>query len=733
MVVLGLLASQLPGLKFDYELENFFPQNDPDLTYYREFSETFGHDNDYLLLGFDAPNGIFDATFLNAIHSGLNNISNLEPTANIISPTSFKTIIGTPIGKIPIPLLHLDMPGKLASDSVKLYNHPFHRGMFISASGQTLKVILVHKRFVEKSDADAYVAEVTRTFRDFPTRLRMAGKANAQTAFVNAVQEDFSRFLIMALVIIFALLLLLFRHLGLVFIALSIAALAVVGTIGLMAATGKAIDVLSSLVPTILLVVAMSDLIHLYAHVQRNYVAGADLKTAINTAVRHVGLATLLTSFTTAVGFLTLITINVKPVVDLGIYAAMGIMLTLLITYMLFPSTIFLSKPKLLSGKPGTWTTRFLSKLLQTVIAKRKLIMIASLLFLVVGLFGLSKLEIDAYLVNDLPNDNQVKADFVFFDREFVGSKPFTLSMWLTDSTQKIYSKEIIIQIDQVEGAIRKHMNVGDLVSPATVVRFANQSMHKGASKSYQLPESDREWQKALKWIGQMHPEQRQKKVSDRFQAQITGFYKDLGSKDAAAKQKKLMQHLDQIIDPDLLGYRLTGTSLLVDKSHELLSLNLIKGLLIAMGIVALIVGIMFRSVRMIVITLVPNLLPLLLIAAIMGFFQIPLSLSTSVIFAISFGIVVDDTIHFLSQFKSEMQSGKPKAYAIKAAYYSSGHAIVTTTFVLTCGFLIFCFSNFNTSFYMGLFVSLSFVAALVADLVLLPLLIMLWLPEQKQ
>lgn len=727
LVLIGLLAARLPDLKFDYELENFFPQNDPDLAYYREFSNSFGHDNDYLLLGFDAPTGVFQSELLNDIDRGLKQITSHPATLRILSPTNFKTIVSSPIGKIPIPLLHLSKPEKLEKDSANVYAHPFHREMFISKSGSTVKVIVLHQRFTDKADADEYVTVIEEAFKDFPTRMRMAGKANAQTAFVNAVQEDFSRFLVLALITIFLFLLYLFRQLKLVVVALLVAGFSVAATVGLMAATGKAIDVLSSLIPTILLVVAMSDLIHLYAHIQRAYQSSGQIKDAIGKAVRKVGLATLLTSFTTAVGFLTLITINVKPIIDLGIYAAAGILMTLLVTYLLFPTTLFLSNPSQRSQPIDTLTSSLLRNAFRTIIRKRKIILISSLAFVLVGIVGYSKLEINAYLVGDLPNPDQVKSDFLFFDREFSGSKPFTLSVWLKDTTKEFYSKDVITQLAQVERTIKNHMSVGDLFSPVTLVRFANQSLHKGAPEAYRLPESDKDWNKAINWIRRNRPEHRLKKVIDGNRAQIAGFYQDIGSKKSAQKQETLLLELDSIVDSKVLGYRHTGTSLLVDKSHELLSVNLIKGLLIATGIVALIVGLMFRSARMVVIALIPNLLPLLLTAAVMGFFRIPLSLSTAVVFAISFGIVVDDTIHFLSQFKLEMQSGKSRLFAIKAAINSSGQAILLTTIILTSGFLMFCFSNFNTSFYMGLFVSISFITALMADLLLLPLLIILW------
>lgn len=730
--VLGWLASQLTKLEFDYELENFFPKNDPDLAYYQKFSKTFGYDNDYLLLGFEAENGIFDKGFLNAVEDGLTQISSDEATVQVLSPTSIKSVIKTPLGLLPIPLLHLDNTQKLQKDSSKLYQHPLYRGMFVSKSGSSMKAIVVHQRFESKEAADRYVQNIKSIFKNQTPRVRIAGKAIAQTAFVNAVKEDFTKFILLAMVLIFLLLLIFMRNLFMITTSLLISGLSVLATIGFMAMAGKEIDVLSSLIPTILLVVSMSDIIHLFSHIQKQYSHCSNLLTSVNHAVKQVGLATLLTSFTTAVGFLALITINVKPIIDLGIYAAAGIVFAFLITYFLFPAIIVLTKPSFSQPHTHGWMTSMLRRIFVVVIKKPRRIVLVAFLSLVIGVNGLMQLEIDAYLVNDLPKDDLVKSDFLFFDKEFSGSKPFTLSLTIRDSSTKVYSKEIIVQIEKIEQLVRAQTLAGDLYSPATMVKFANQSLHGGLPEYFKLPESEKEWSRAFRWIRTTRPERKSTRVSYASKAQVSGYFQDLGSNDATIKHNNLLIALKSNINHQLIGFRLTGTTLLVDKSHALLSTNLIKGLVFAMVIVALLAGWMFRSWRMVAITLVPNLFPILLVAAIMGYFSIPLNLSTSVIFAISFGIVVDDTIHFLGRFRHEYRRNG-KVYAIKRSIEETGRPILITTIVLTSGFLIFCLSNFSASFYMGLFVSISFVTALLADLYLLPLLLLWGLPNHSK
>lgn len=733
LLIISFFVFQLPKLTFDYELENFFPLSDPDLSYYQEFSKTFGYDNDYLLLGFESKTGVFDSQFLGKIDGSIRQISEMTGTIKVISPTSLKSLVKTPLGLLPIPVLHLSDPKNLKQDSVKLYNHPLYREMFLSKSGQTLKVIIIHDRFATKEAADKYVGGIQTILADHKSRPFLAGKAIAQTAFVNAVKDDFTKFILMALVLIFLSLLVFMRNIFMIITSLSVVGFSVATTIGLMALSDKKIDVLSSLIPTILLVVSMSDIVHLFSHIQKKYEETHQLKIAVGHAIRHIGAATLLTSFTTAIGFLTLITIHVKPIIDLGIYSAIGIGFALLITYLLFPAIVVLTQPNFSRPSVRRPLEHILQRVYTVVMQKGKVIGLCSILLLVLCLGGVWRMEIDAYLVDDLPKNDPVKTDFLFFDQQFSGSKPFTLSLWLKDTTAKIYSQEVLIEIDKAEELIRKHTHAGDLISPVSYIKMANQSLHKGSVDYFRLPESEKDWRQALKWVERTHPDRLFIKVSEQSQAQMSGYFQDLGSKDATLKYKSLLTALAQEIDHEIIDYRVTGTTLLVDKSHELLSINLIKGLLLAMLIVAVLAGGLFRSWRMIIITLIPNILPILVVAATMGYFKIPLNLSTSVIFAISFGIVVDDTIHFLSQFKFEYATQKNKDQAIKNTILKTGEPILLTTILLTAGFLVFCFSSFSATFYMGLFVCISFITAVFADLFLLPLLLRWWLPNTKE
>ncbi|UXP31964.1 MMPL family transporter [Reichenbachiella agarivorans] len=731
-IVVLLMGSQLVHLKFNNDLDAFFPLDDPDLIYYKDFTDKFGYDNDYILIALKNDQGIFQADFLQRADSLISDLEDIVGVKKVISLVNLSKVIKTPMGFIEVPYLHLDNTDELLKDSIKVYKEPHVRDQFISEDSQSTKIILSHRKFENKKLSDALVSQVYEVMDNYQfDKVHMAGRPIGERAYVWAVQEDFSFFLIFSGATILIMLIIFIRRPSMVAASLLISLLSVVMTLSFMTLVGKEIDILSTLIPSILLVVSMSDIIHLFAHAQEAYAQGATLPDAINQTVKKVGFATFLTSVTTAVGFITLISIRVQPIIDLGMYSAVGIVFAFLLTYLLFPQMMFLIKPRFKRKRQNKLLKSFLQVLYHLVMTKQKTILITFGVAFLLVLVGISKLQINAYLIEDLPKNDPVKEDFMYFDSQYGGTKPFTMSVWTPDSAE-IYSKEVITLIDSIETLAHETLNANNLVSPVTIVKSIYQMQNGGFAKNYKLPETDTEWKKVFRAIKKGQIEQRFFKVTENNLAQISGFSKDFGSRDATLRSKKFSEKLDQSLDKSVLDYRITGSSQLIEKSHETLSMNLMKGLFGAVIIVSIIAGYMFKSWRMILITLIPNLFPIMAIAAVMGFFGIPINLGTSIIFAISFGIVVDDTIHFLSKMREERLSGRSMVYAIKRTIFATGEPIIVTTIILTSGFAIFCFSQFAATFNTGLFVSVSFIVALIADLTLLPVLILYFLPRRN-
>jgi predicted RND superfamily exporter protein len=208
----------------------------------------------------------------------------------------------------------------------------------------------------------------------------------------------------------------------------------------------------------------------------------------------------------------------------------------------------------------------------------------------------------------------------------------------------------------------------------------------------------------------------------DETSCRIMGFLPEYGSYETNRRNEKMLQYLDETIDHELIDYRITGTTFLIDKSHELLSKNLLKGLFIAILIIGIILALYFKSFKLLILSLIPNIIPLLVVAGVLGWTGISLKMSTSIIFTIAFGIAVDDTIHMMSYY---IKNGiKDTKEALMATFYHAGSAMLITSIVMIAGFSLFLFSDFGATFYLGLFTSLSLLIALIVDLTILPILL---------
>ncbi|HKK39811.1 MAG TPA: MMPL family transporter, partial [Cryomorphaceae bacterium] len=320
----------------------------------------------------------------------------------------------------------------------------------------------------------------------------------------------------------------------------------------------------------------------------------------------------------------------------------------------------------------------------------------------------------------------KLRKDFTFFDQYFSGVRPFDLGIqW--ESGPDINDAEYFQSLDTLHDYLEEEYGVGAIISPLSVIKERNRSNHGGKNEYYRLPEKESElnrlvkdYQKILNTgkIGNLSTE-------DGGYVRLLGRVGDLGAKHFAEKNEDLKKFLSEVGIAEKGSVTITGTGTLIDRTNQTLVESLSKGLGAAFILISILMGFMFRSIRMVVIALLPNLLPLLAVAAIMAIAGIDLNMSTSIIFTIAFGIAVDDTIHLLSRYKLELVKGKSQYEAMKNAYLHTGKALIITSVILFGGFIGLCFSSFQSTFFIGLFVTLTLAFALIFDFTLLPPLVL--------
>ncbi|WP_018477860.1 efflux RND transporter permease subunit [Pontibacter roseus] len=732
LVAVLTLASSIfaSRLRFDYNFDNFFPEGDPDLSYYYSYRDKFGNDNDYLLIGLDnGGNSVFEASFLQRVDSLTKLLLGQPHIESVLSPTTLRSPVVEQFGYFEIPYLHADEPNRYAEDSARIYSNRELIGTFFSEDATAVSLFVQTSDNLGKADSDTLLAYLYQQLDLLQlSDHHIAGKALAQSVFIEKMKVELAVFMSASIVLVIAFLWIAFRTPWGVLVPLVVVLLSVLWSLGVMGMFNKPIDIMTVLLPTIMFVVGMSDVIHIQSRYITAVGAGASKLLAIRTTLREVGMATLLTSLTTAVGFLTLLTTAIVPIRNFGLYTGISVMLAFVLAFTVLPAILLLiQKPsqRLTRRSEFSWPV-LMRRLYRFILRKPKLILYSSMGIALLSLIGLSLIKVDTTLLEDLGDDDPIIQDFQYFENKFSGVRPFELHLKAAPG-RTMYDLEVLQEVNQIEGYLYDTYGLNFISSPVTVVKTLHRAQNGGLSDFYTLPDTPHEMNQVKRRLDAFNKRSELRSVvtADMKEGRLAGKMTDVGSARAAELNDSLQLFIDQQIDPTLLQTRITGSAVMLDKNNEYVVSNMLEGLLIAFLVVALLVGIIFRSLRMVIISLVPNIIPLMMIGGIMGFLGINMTVSVSIIFTIAFGIAVDDTIHFLGKLKLELRKGKTLPYAIKSTLVSTGKAIIITSCILVAGFLTLVLSTFDATFYVGVFVSLTLVFALLADLLLLPVLIL--------
>jgi predicted RND superfamily exporter protein len=542
-------------------------------------------------------------------------------------------------------------------------------------------------------------------------------------------------FLILSAILIIVCLFLAFRSIWGILIPQLVVFLGMFWLLGGMGLFNSPINILLTVMPSIMFVVSMSDVIHLvsrYLDALRTEDTNFD---AIMLAIKEVGLATLLTSLTTAIGFMSLYFIPIEPLQKLGVIMGIGVLIAFILTFTILPILFYtFPGPKRVQGKkgPSKWDRR-LKRLFILVLRNPKRIIIATIGVLLLSGLGITLVVSNNYMMDDLPEDDPLIQDVAYISDHYGGTRAFTMTVALTDTSKSIWNLELLQEIDTVQTYLESKYYVQVRSSLITALKVMNRGKHSGDANYYALPESQKRlnsFKKALK-ISNEGKTVRLFMDSTQTTLQINGFLDDAGNIEITQRNKELEKFLAK---RDFKGveYHLTGTSHLVDKNMRSLVQNMLMGLGISILVIALLLGLIFKSFRVVLISLVPNLLPLIVLTGLMGFLGINIKLSTAIIFSIAFGIVVDDTIHLLGKFRHELSKGKSVIYAIQRSYITTGKAMILTTLILCAGFFLMVFSCFMGTFYLGFLLTVVLVVALIADLSVLPVLLLLFYKKKS-
>ncbi|WP_027420488.1 efflux RND transporter permease subunit [Crocinitomix catalasitica] len=732
-------AFKITHLRFDYDFEAFFDPNDAGTQYFNDHRKRFETDNDFVLISLDNSSGVFDQDFLERVDQLSDELEKDSLITGIQSITKMIEFRKTPFSKALFkqPYIDIDSPSTYSDDSLRIISHP-EASIFLRKDAKAVLIFVKHAPYLSKNKCDQlkeslFTAINSYGFDDY----KLAGRAVGLGIYIDLMMNETLLFVGLSILLVLFVLAFSFRSLWGIIVPLTIVLFSMFWTVGIMAALGQPFNLVLTVLPSIIFVVAMSDVIHLVTKYIDELRLGTSKTNAIKIAYKEIGFATLLTSATTVIGFLSLLTVNMKPIQAFGIYTSIGVVVAFVLAYTLLPALLVLTKAPMISMKDfkeNIWYP-ILHRMYRFVLVKYKLIVIVFIGLIGMAIVGVSKMENNYFLLEDLRPEHQLRKDYNYFDKEFMGLRPVEVSIHVKNPSDSITNYKLLTEINKLSDFLQEDYGLRQTFSIIQALKIANRIEYGGQLKYYKFPDE----QSTQSYLTQFKKYDRTGQYnlmidSSGKYARISSTIGDVGMYEIREKNTRLNQFISAEINTDLIDVQLTGTGHLLDKNMNNLSNKLAQGLLIAVLIVSLIMGFLYRSIKMVLIAIIPNILPLLFLGAIMGYYGIDLKVSTAIIFTISFGIAVDDTIHFMSKLKLELNKGKSFVYALKRTYLSTGRAIIITTLILCSGFLMLIFSDFLGTFYVGLLISLTLFFALLADLLILPALLLLFpLSTQKK
>lgn len=719
-------AFLIRNINFEFGFEQFFPQGDEDLEFFLEFVDEFETDDNFLLIALENKPSVFDTGFLHRVKDFSVDARRISFVKSVQSLPLSKYPIMTPFGPSGLPVVHLDDPGRLAQDSIRVLNDERFVYQLINQKGNSTSVILKFEDGIQLAQSQIIMHEVDSLLNVYAfDNHYMLGRPYFQDVLSETQIKEILLSTIISGILISIIMILIFKRWQSIFIALSSLGIGLLLFMGVLSFFDRSLTLMSALYPVLMLIVGTSDVIHIMSKYMDELKKGVASKPALKKTIKQIGLATLLTSLTTAAGFLTLLSSRIIPIREFGVNSAIGVVIAYIVVIGFTCPLLTLFTRESLVGRQGIldrWSS-LLSHTNRFTIRKSKAIGYGALVFLVLSAIGISKIHTNYDITSTLPKGAKITEDFKYFEREYSGFRPLEVAVYVQDDYE-IFDYEVVDAIARTEAYILSQDEIQSSFSIATLVKSINQMMRSNQPEYYIMP-NEEAYNKQKKYLSRLPGQNLNLLINDdKLMTRISTRVKDVGSENIGLMSDRIDGWIDENIDQDIVQFRQTGTGVILDKNSEFIRQSLTVGLGIALLMVSLIMGFFFRNIKMLFIALVPNILPLLFAAAILGYFNIALEAGISIVFAIIFGIAVDDTIHFLSKYKLAMDFFGDREKALDITFQESGKAIIFTSIILFFGFLVLLFSNNGPSVIIGMLISVTLLSAVIADLILLPVLI---------
>ncbi len=726
------------NVQLTYDFAKIIPADDPDFIDYVKFKKTFGEDGNVMVVGIQSKK-IFEINFFNDWSKLTTLIESIDGIEKVVSLSNIQTIAkNEETQKLSLtPLLTSGIKNQTELDSFKLKiaDLKFYSGFLYNPDNDvTLLAITLKKQKLDSKERIPLVKSIEEEANAFGKKysceMHYSGLPYVRTIFSSKVADEIKIFIFLSILVTAIFIFIFFRFISAVLLSLFVVIVGVICTVGTIALFGYKISLLTGIIPPLMVIVGVQNCIYLLNVYHQEFLKHQNKIKAIKELIAKNGLALFLTNITTAIGF-CVFSFSGSAVLDqFSVVSGINIMLIYVISLVFIPIIYsYLPPPKIKHTKH--LEAKRLNKVLAfcnyLVYNKRKTIYISTVVLVLVSIGGSLLVDGTGYVVDDMPEENVVYKDLKFFEKNLKGILPYEIAI---DTKRPNGVKDYVTlqKINKLEKDLAKLPEFSKAISVVDFLKFANQGMNNGDPRFYQLPDV-----LAINDIVNYLPKPNantnllKSMVDSNFQvARVSIQMADVGSTDIKRIHKIVQQKVDSIFDKSKYDVKLTGTSAIFLKGNDYLINNLLSSVFWALLLNSFMMIFLFASWRMMLISLLPNIIPLLITMGIMGFFHIRLKPSTIIIFSIAYGIVVDFTIHYLAKYRHSLKKNNwDMSIAIPESLNEAGPSIIYTAVALFGGFIIFAASSFGGTIALGVLTSLSLVFGMLMNLLLLPSLLL--------
>lgn len=718
-------------------LGNMLPEKDPDLVRFLDFNETYGGDF-ILMVGLKADD-VFSPKMLAINHKATTFLEGLSDLQSVTSLTNARTMEmqeDTLVFEKLIPTLP-ETATQASQVKTKVFNDALFEGYLYHPKKNVTAIYATfggYTTLMEKKEArDRVIHQIKNYMRalrkEATFKYYFSGNAPLEYELDVSSQKTqifstFSISLMLALVLY-----LLFKHVRGVILVLGLIGLTVLWTTGFISMIGKNLNFVTTLLPSLILIVAVLDGIHIYA-VFRKLPLDIDRKTRMAMTFKQTFVPCTLTTLTTAIGFGSLMISEMEVIRDFGLFAVFGIVIAFLLTMLLLPVVILMMKdPK--PEKQEKRVSPLFAKMNQFFfhVYQRHTKVALVLCVMIFGAisWGCFSLVIEDKPVSHYDKSNTVRQGFDFFDENFVGST--TVDIVITGPEGFLKDPKFLKQVDDFQSAYDKVDTVDYPLSILNSLKRAYQEL-AGLSQPT-LPDTSGMIAQLLLLLESEDGFERFVK-NDLSELRINTRVPALGSRVGHEMLQNLYKTLDETVAPPLEGHAV-GSNVVWMNMGDYISRSFIESFTLTAILITIVMIVLLRSVKWGLMSMIPNLLPIAATFGLMGWMGVPLNLVTLMIASIGIGVAVDDTIHMITHIRRALENGSDLDDALQITFDKVGIPVITTSFVLTFGFLTLLFSDFKPAQYFGFFTAFTVFAALLCDLVLLPILSRMMLAVEKK